>query len=136
MFALSELRSWAGRIKQDAVALGFAYRDPRTPLLVKALCIFVVAYALSPIDLIPDFIPVLGHLDDVLLLPALIGWAVRLVPEAAMEDARIRARERLAMPGRKPRSYVAATVIVALWLGVAALTGYLGCAWLQHWHAC
>ena len=73
-------RDWARRIKRDSVTLWFAYRDPATPFLVKALCIFIVAYALSPIDLIPDFIPVLGYLDDVVLLPGLIWLAVRLVP--------------------------------------------------------
>ena len=83
MFTMN-LRDWARRIKRDAVTLWFACRDPATPWLPKALCWFTVAYALSPIDLIPDFIPVLGYLDDVLLLPALIWLAVRLLPAACM----------------------------------------------------
>lgn len=65
------IRAWARHIKRDSMTLWFAYRDPKTPLLVKLLCVCVVAYALSPIDLIPDFIPVLGYVDDALLLPGL-----------------------------------------------------------------
>ena len=85
MNILQHARDWARRIKRDAVTLWFAYRDPRTPILVKALCVFVVAYALSPIDLIPDFIPILGYLDDVILLPGLIWLAVRLLPPAVLQ---------------------------------------------------
>ena len=82
------MRHWARRIKRDGVTLWFACRDARTPMAVKALCVLVVAYALSPIDLIPDFIPVLGYLDDVLLLPGLIWLAVRLLPPAVLDDSR------------------------------------------------
>ena len=115
------IKTWARRIKRDAVTLWFAYRDPRTPLAVKALCAFVVTYALSPIDLIPDFIPVLGYVDDALLLPALIWLAVKLLPPVVIEDSQAKADDWMARHGRKPTSRVGAALIVALWL--AALMG-------------
>lgn len=118
------LRNWARRIKRDAVTLWFAYRDPRTPMGVKALCIFVVAYALSPIDLIPDFIPVLGYLDDVLLLPALIWLAVRLLPVQVVDDGRVKAEAWMAEQGKKPTSKGGAILVVAIWLLVAGLAWY------------
>lgn len=115
---------WAGRVKRDAVTLWFASRHPRTPWLPKALCLVVVAYALSPIDLIPDFVPILGYVDDVMLLPALIWLAVRLLPGAVLEESRAKANSWLATRGSKPRSYAGAAAIVALWLGLTAATGY------------
>jgi uncharacterized membrane protein YkvA (DUF1232 family) len=93
---------------------------------VKLLCLFVVAYALSPIDLIPDFIPVLGYLDDVLLLPGMIWLAVRLLPPAVLEDSRLRAEAWMTEQGRKPVSKVGAAVIVLLWAAAAA--GAWACA--------
>ena len=83
MHLLTTARTWAVRIKRDGLTLWFALRDPRTPWLARALAWLVVAYALSPIDLIPDFIPVLGYLDD-LLLPGLIWLTLRLLPEAVL----------------------------------------------------
>ncbi|KMZ12137.1 hypothetical protein BHUM_06415 [Candidatus Burkholderia humilis] len=87
MRILDTLSASAKRIKRDSMTLWFAYRDPRTPMLVKLLCVFVVAYALSPIDLIPDFIPVLGYLDDALLLPGLTWLAIRLLPNRSSMKA-------------------------------------------------
>jgi uncharacterized membrane protein YkvA (DUF1232 family) len=112
------IRAWAGRIKRDGVTLWFACKAPATPLLAKALCIFVVAYALSPIDLIPDFIPVLGYLDDVILLPGLIWLAIRLIPQAVVDDSRAKADAWLEANGRKPTSYFGAALVVAIWAGV------------------
>lgn len=120
------LRHWARRIKRDAVTLWFACRNAKTPRAVKLLCLFVVAYALSPIDLIPDFIPVLGYLDDVLLLPGMIWLAVRLLPPAVFEDSRLRAEAWMTEQGRKPVSKVGAAVIVLLWAAAAA--GAWACA--------
>ena len=105
------------------VALWIAARDPRTPLLAKLLAGFVAAYALSPIDLIPDFIPVLGYLDDLLIVPAGIWLAVRHVPPALMAEFREQVDSRA-----RPRSRVAAAVIIALWLAVAGLLVWL---WLR-----
>ena len=82
------LRTWAKRIKRNGVTLWFAGQHPSTPWHAKALGVLVVAYALSPIDLIPDLIPVLGYLDDVLLLPALIWLAIRLLPSTVLTECR------------------------------------------------
>jgi len=127
MKLLESLNAWARRIKQDAMALWFACRRPDTPWLVKGLALVVVAYALSPIDLIPDFIPVLGYLDDALVLPALIGLAVRLMPPAVMAHSRAQAQAWMAERGRRPTSYVGAGVVVVLWL-LAACGAWL---WVQ-----
>ena len=82
------LRMWAKRIKRDGVTLWFAGKHPKTPWYAKALGLFVVAYALSPIDLIPDFIPVLGYVDDVLLLPGLIWLTLQLLPPDVLTECR------------------------------------------------
>ncbi|OWW23069.1 YkvA family protein [Noviherbaspirillum denitrificans] len=113
------LRNWARRLKRDGVALWFASRHPGTPFAAKLLSVFVVAYALSPIDLVPDFIPVFGYVDDVLLLPALIWLAIRLIPEDVMGECRRKSEEWMAREGSKPRSRWGAVLIVAIWLAVA-----------------
>lgn len=123
------LKTWARRIKRDAVALWLAYKQPETPLLVKLVSVIVVAYALSPIDLIPDFIPVLGFVDDALLLPGLIWLAVRLMPPAVMARSRALADAWVAGHGKRPTSYLGAAAIVVLWL----LAAYGGWLLLQRW---
>ncbi|MCP2015551.1 uncharacterized membrane protein YkvA (DUF1232 family) [Deinococcus sp. HSC-46F16] len=95
------MRAFARRLKADLLALSLAARDPRTPWLARALALLVLAYALSPIDLIPDFIPVLGQLDDLLLVPAGLWLVLRLVPPAVLEDARAEAARH---PARLARS--------------------------------
>jgi len=112
MHALASLKAHAQRLKQHTLTVYFAARDPRTPLLVRALAMCVAAYALSPIDLIPDFIPVLGYLDDLLLVPLGLALVVRLTPPAVLESARARAQQA----ARKPVSHTAAAFIVASWL--------------------
>ena len=114
------LRRWARRIKRDGVTLWFASRHPATPWHAKALGVFVVAYALSPIDLIPDFIPVLGYLDDVLLLPGLIWLTVRLLPAGVLVDCRAQADAWMKVQGSKPRSWFGAALVVLLWVGGGA----------------
>jgi uncharacterized membrane protein YkvA (DUF1232 family) len=126
MSVLATITAWARRIKRDSVTLWLAYRHPGTPVLAKALSVFVVAYALSPIDLIPDFIPILGYVDDALLLPALIWLAVRMIPEEVLNVCRADADRWMAEEGERPRSYAGAVVIVVLWLGFA----YLAWRWL------
>ncbi|HYD13939.1 MAG TPA: YkvA family protein [Allosphingosinicella sp.] len=116
----SALKAWAGRLKRDVVALWLAARDPRTPWHARALAGFTAAYALSPIDLIPDFIPLLGYLDDLLIVPAGIWLAVRAVPAGLMAGFREQAAAR-----ERPRSRAAAAVIVALWLAAAGLLLWL-----------
>jgi uncharacterized membrane protein YkvA (DUF1232 family) len=116
---LSSLRQWARRIKQDAVMLWFAYKDPRTPWLPKIICMLAVAYALSPIDLIPDFIPVLGFIDDAILLPALIWLAVRLLPLEVVTTCRLSAQEWMQANDRKPVNRWGILLVVLVWCLVA-----------------
>jgi uncharacterized membrane protein YkvA (DUF1232 family) len=114
---LQQLKEWARNLKRDIVALYIAARDPRTPLPAKCVSIAVVTYALSPIDLIPDFIPILGYLDDIILLPLGIIWAVRLIPQDLMQSFRENA---IALTQLK-KSWIAAGVIMAVWV-MAALS--------------
>lgn len=111
---LERAKVWARGLKRDVLALYLAGRDPRVPWHAKALALATAAYALSPIDLIPDFIPLLGYLDDLVILPLAILATVRLIPPAVMADLRREADLRLA--GRRPRSVAGAAVIVGLWL--------------------
>jgi uncharacterized membrane protein YkvA (DUF1232 family) len=111
------LRAKAQSLKRETMALYYAARDPRTPLAAKVLAAMVAAYALSPIDLIPDFIPVLGLLDDMILLPLGIALVLRLIPAEVMAAGRAKADAALA----RPKSYAAAIAIVLLWLAAAAL---------------
>jgi uncharacterized membrane protein YkvA (DUF1232 family) len=118
----STLDNWkrrAQRLKAEVYALYLAYRDPRVPWYAKVLAACVVGYAISPIDLIPDFIPGLGYLDDLVLIPLGVALTLRLIPSGVMVECRERARTELA--DGKPVSRAAAAVIVAIWLGLAAL---------------
>lgn len=112
------MRATARRLKQHALTVYFCARDPRTPLLVRLLAVAIAAYALSPIDLIPDFIPVLGLLDDVILMPLGILLVIKLTPPQVIEASRKKAR---ALASR-PVSRTAAVVIVAVW--VLAIAGF------------
>jgi len=116
------LKARARALKCETYALYLAVRDRGTPWYARVLGILVVGYALSPIDLIPDFIPILGYLDDLVLVPAGIALVLRLVPPAVMERSRERAAVELA--GRKLVSRGAAAAIAALWLGAAALAAW------------
>lgn len=122
---LETWRRWARELKRDTYALYLAMRDPRVPWYAKALAAAVVAYAFSPIDLIPDFIPVLGYVDDLLLVPLGIALARRLIPAPVMAECRREAAERIAAGSRRPRAWIGATAIVAVWLLLAGLTGWL-----------
>ncbi|TFV92910.1 DUF1232 domain-containing protein [Oxalobacteraceae bacterium OM1] len=119
MSFLTTLRTWARAVKRDAVMLWFAQRHRDTPVAARVVCALAVAYALSPIDLIPDFIPVLGFVDDAILLPGLIWLAVRLLPPAVVAECRRDAEQWLAERGAKPRSMVGLALIVALWAAAA-----------------
>lgn len=114
-------RTWARELKTNLVAVYLAGRDPRTPLFAKIVAVAVAAYALSPIDLIPDFIPVLGHLDDLLIVPLGLFWAIRLIP-AEIWDEHCKAA---AAAGHLPRSWWAGAAIFALWMvGAIALAAW------------
>jgi uncharacterized membrane protein YkvA (DUF1232 family) len=124
---MEHARDWARDVKRDVHALYLAARDPRVPWYAKAVALAVAAYALSPIDLIPDFIPVIGYLDDVIIVPLGIVLAVRLIPADILAEHRAAASEA----GKRPTSRTAAVVIVAIWIGLAlvvagAVVGYLG----------
>ena len=108
-------------LKREALTLWIAERDPRTPLVAKLLAGAVAAYAFSPIDLIPDFIPVLGYLDDVILLPVLIWATVRMLPAEVLADSRAKAEEWMTASAAKPRSIAGAIGIVVIWLVVGAV---------------
>jgi uncharacterized membrane protein YkvA (DUF1232 family) len=118
---MERLRQWAKAVKRDTVSLYLAARDPRTPWYAKVFAAAVVAYALSPLDLIPDFIPVIGYLDDILLVPLGLWIAMRLIPREVIEDCRNRA-ENL---DERPTSRAAAIAVVSVWIAAAVMTGWI-----------
>ena len=121
------LRSWLRATRRDALAVWLAARDPRTPWRAKALALAVAAYAFSPIDLIPDFIPVLGLLDDAILLPLGVALVVALVPAPLMQEFRAEASRRL----DRPTSGLGAGIVISLWLAAAAAAGWFAVAALR-----
>ena len=113
---------WARTIKRDVVALWLAARDPRVPWYAKAMAGAVAAYALSPVDLIPDFIPVLGYLDDLVIVPAGIILAVRMIPAPLMSEFRSEASRR-----ERPASAAGIVAIVCIWIAALGVAGF----WLR-----
>lgn len=112
MALIERLKAWAKALKRDVVALWRAARDPRVPWHAKAVAAAVAAYALSPIDLIPDFVPVIGYVDDLLIVPAGIWLAVRLVPPEILEEHRRAAAEAIT----RPVSRAGMVAILAIWV--------------------
>jgi uncharacterized membrane protein YkvA (DUF1232 family) len=115
------LKGWARTIRQEVHAVYLAARDPRTPWYAKALALCVAGYALSPIDLIPDFIPVLGYVDDVVIVPLGILAAIKLIPKEVMADHRAAA----GAAAERPVSRTAAIVVALAWAASIALTGWM-----------
>ncbi len=115
---MQRLKNWAARLRREVIALWFACRDPRTPWYAKVLTMLIVAYALSPIDLIPDFIPVLGYLDELILLPVGIYLVLKLVPAQVLADARARAQSWAESRQPKPHNWIAAALIVLVWVAM------------------
>ncbi len=113
------MKSWARELKGHLVTLWFCRSHPDTPIAAKWMAAFVVYYAFSPIDLIPDFIPVLGYLDDLVIVPLGIYLTLRLIPAHVLADARRQAEAWLAQNQAKPRSYLAAALIVLVWIALA-----------------
>jgi uncharacterized membrane protein YkvA (DUF1232 family) len=113
---LDSLKSWARNIRRDVVAVWIAARDPRVPWYAKAAAAAVAAYALSPIDLIPDFVPVLGYLDDLVIVPLCILFGVKLIPIPLMREFREAASNRIA----RPPSRAGMLFIILVWFGAAA----------------
>jgi uncharacterized membrane protein YkvA (DUF1232 family) len=122
---LGVIKRWirrARKLKTELYVLYLAYRDPRVPWYGKLFAALVVAYAFSPVDLIPDFIPVLGYLDDVVLVPLGISIALRMIPTPVLADCRERARRKYhALPGRA----AATAVVVLVWMGIIIILLYL-----------
>lgn len=116
---LKKLKSRASQLKTESFALYLAARHPETSWYAKVLVTGIIAYAFSPIDLIPDFVPILGYLDDLILLPIFVALAIKLVPDSVLKECRDRARETF-WEGR-PESRVAGAVIVLIWLSITAL---------------
>jgi uncharacterized membrane protein YkvA (DUF1232 family) len=116
-------RQWARLIRRDVLAVWIAARDPRLPWYVKLLAVAVAAYALSPVDLIPDVVPVLGYLDDLVIVPAGIFLVIRLIPPDLLDEFRV-AADALA---RRPVSRAGLAAMVAVWIAAAALVAWL--AW-------
>ncbi|MBU1749932.1 MAG: DUF1232 domain-containing protein [Chloroflexi bacterium] len=116
---MGQWKQRARRLKVETYALYLAYRDPRVPWVAKLFAAGVVGYAFSPIDLIPDFIPVLGYLDDLVIVPLGIALAFKMIPGPVLDECRERARETLSQD--QPTNWVAAGVIVAMWLLAIAL---------------
>jgi len=121
---LEKLKQRARDLKAETLALYLAARDPRTPWYARLLVAAVVAYALSPIDLIPDFVPVIGYLDDLVLIPLGLGLAVKLIPPPVLDECRSRSRQ--ALRSGMPVSRAAGAAVVAVWILLAAL----GVVWL------
>ena len=124
---LARLRDWARAIRRDVHAIYLASRDPRVPWYAKALGICIAAYALSPIDLIPDFIPVLGYLDEAILLPLGILLVVRMIPPDVMAEHRAAA----VIAAEQPQSMAGAIFIVAVWIALTAVAGWLVYRWIS-----
>jgi uncharacterized membrane protein YkvA (DUF1232 family) len=121
---LNRFKNWVKKIKTEVIALYVATKDPRTPWFAKLFAVMVVAYFFSPIDLIPDFIPVLGYLDDLILVPLGIAIALKMIPDNVLEDSRIKAQAKISEG--KPVSRIAAMIIILIWLSIAVI----GSLWL------
>ncbi|RHW32139.1 DUF1232 domain-containing protein [Neobacillus notoginsengisoli] len=110
---LNKIKSWARNLKRQIYVLYFAYKDERTPWYAKAFTAGVVAYAFSPIDLIPDFIPFLGYLDEVILLPIAIVFALKMIPKDVLKDCEAKAEEML--KNGKPKNWIVGSIILFIW---------------------
>lgn len=123
MQKLSEkIRQWAKSLKKDILSLWFCQKHPEMPLTAKVLAICVVAYAFSPIDLIPDFIPVIGYLDDMIVVPIGIYFTLKLIPEHVIADGRLKASDWIEQQNGKPKNWFMAVLVLLAWLFLAYKT--------------
>jgi len=118
---LQSLKDWAKHLKKQIIMLWFASKHPQMPWLPKIIAVVAVAYAFSPIDLIPDFIPVLGLLDEALILPILIWLAVRFTPKHVILEAEQQAKDWLEQQERRPQNYLVAVLIILVWITLAVM---------------
>ena len=122
MSKLGVIERWEERVRKlrtETYAIYLAYKDPRVPWYSKVFIALIIGYAFSPIDLIPDFIPVLGYLDDFILVPMGIAIVLKMIPDEVMQECRLKACENFR--GEKPTNWVAATIIIVIWLLLAAI---------------
>ena len=110
---MKKIKAWAKNLKRQIFILYFAYRDERVPWYVKLFTACIVAYAFSPIDLIPDFIPILGYLDDVIILPLGIMFALKMIPKDVISDCEVKANEM--MKNGKPKNWIVGSLIIFIW---------------------
>jgi uncharacterized membrane protein YkvA (DUF1232 family) len=125
------LEATARRLKQKTYTLYLAYRHPSTPWYARILAAIVVAYAFSPIDLVPDFIPLLGYLDDLILVPLGIALTLKMIPEDVLTEARAKAEK--SFRDGKPRNWAAGAIILLIWIGLASLGILWFLRWIQDW---
>jgi uncharacterized membrane protein YkvA (DUF1232 family) len=111
---MKKIKAWAKNLKRQIFILYFTYRDERVPWYVKLFTACIVAYAFSPIDLIPDFIPILGYLDDVIILPLGIMFALKMIPKDVISDCEVKANEM--MKNGKPKNWIVGSLIILIWL--------------------
>lgn len=116
---IQQLKNWAKRLKHNVFTLWFCQKHPNTPIFAKLMAILVVSYAFSPIDLIPDFIPIFGFLDDVILLPIGIYLTLKLIPQAVLIECQQQAEHWINEKHAKPKNWWTAIVIGIIWLGLA-----------------
>ena len=121
MTSFQKITAWAKSLKFDVLALWFALKHPSVSGWAKAIAFIAVAYALSPIDLIPDFIPVLGYLDDLIIVPVLVWLALKLVPIDVLKQSREQAVEWIHSNQSKPKSYVGLLIVLVIWLFCLAI---------------
>jgi len=123
--AVERWKQKARILKKETIAIYLACKDPRVPWYAKLLAACVVGYALSPIDLIPDPIPILGYLDDLVILPLGIAWVIRMIPPGVLQECRQKAETGFS--GGKPKNWIAGAIVIAIWIIVLAMTiFYLG----------
>ena len=115
----NRIKAWAKSLRRDVMTLWFVLKHPDTPWLARALAAILTAYALSPIDLIPDFIPVLGYLDDLIIVPLGIWLLLKIIPEQVLMECRNQADDWFRQDQKKPRSWVGLLIILGLWVGAA-----------------
>lgn len=119
--ALDKIKAKAREIKRNLFVLYLAYKDHRVPWYAKLLALCVVAYAFSPVDLIPDFIPILGYLDDLIIVPLGITLALKLIPQEVIQECRKKADE--IRNNGKPKNWVTGALIIVVWIGLACWVG-------------
>lgn len=116
---MGKIKAWAKKLKQQIFVLYLAYKDERVPWYAKIFTICVVAYAFSPIDLIPDFIPILGYVDDIILVPLGIMFALKMIPNEVISECEVKAKEM--KKNGKPKNWIAGSLIILLWIIIMLL---------------